>query len=204
MNVLVKAHMSRWSPMAVMACFGCCCVPDVYPQDEFDCGPSVSLAASPPPSACLSPRSAQGRCASLRDEPPAHPCPDAAAAVMGWLWGAQQRPGLAHSGPSERDTVWLMGTLRLQRTHQRVAILRRVRVEVDGAVAARLRRGESVDVSLASGPHSVSAHLDAQHSPTLEVSIREGDVSVVEVALPPLSLWRLVRHGLAPIEIAQR
>jgi len=102
MNVLVTAQMSRWSPMAVMACFGCCCVPNVYPYGEFDCGPSVSLAASPPPSACLSPGSAQGRCASLRDGPPAHPCPDAAAAGMGWLWGAQQRPGLAHSGPSGR------------------------------------------------------------------------------------------------------
>lgn len=97
-----------------------------------------------------------------------------------------------------------MGTLLLQRQRQRVAILRRVRVEVDGVVVARLRRGESVEIPLTVGPHSISAHLDAQHSPTLAVEIRENKVDLVEVALPPLSLRRLVTHGLAPIELTRR
>ena len=54
------------------------------------CGQVRLETCSPPASGCLLPWSRQGRCASLRDGPSAHPCLDLAAAGIGWLRGAEK------------------------------------------------------------------------------------------------------------------
>jgi hypothetical protein len=46
----------------------------------------IAAWRSPPASACLPPWSAQGRSASRRDGPSAHPCPDTAAPGTGGVY----------------------------------------------------------------------------------------------------------------------
>jgi hypothetical protein len=111
MNLLVKAHMGRWSQMAEMACPGCCCVPGELSSTAVGPVPPACRSAwqltpggSPPPSGCLPPGSTQGHCASPRDGPPATLAPTLRRQAWACYGGAEQTPGLAHSGHLGRPT----------------------------------------------------------------------------------------------------
>jgi hypothetical protein len=96
-----------------------------------------------------------------------------------------------------------MATLQIRRRQQRIAVSRRIRVDVDGTEVGRLRPGEHIDVPLTAGPHEVVAHLDAHHSEPVTVAVNGDEAVLIEVALPPLSLWRLITRGLEPIQVAR-
>ncbi len=54
---------------------------------------------------------------------------------------------------------------------------RRYRIEVDGVVKARLKRGDRVSIAVTSGRHRVRARIDWTGSPEIEVSSDDGSVT---------------------------
>jgi hypothetical protein len=73
-------------------------------------------------------------------------------------------------------------------------MLRRLVVELDGHRVALLKRGESVDLTVPIGTHSVRGHMDWASSQTLDVHVDESEQARVEVALPTSALWNMVRR----------
>jgi hypothetical protein len=117
--------------------------------------------------------------------------------------GRSRSPKAWDKTPSRtRQCVAAVATLQIERRHQRIAVLRRIRVEVDGRKAGRLRRGQRVDVPLTAGMHEVAAHRDVQHSGPVSVVVGGDELVVLEVALPPLSLRRLLTRP-EPIQVSR-
>ena len=76
-----------------------------------------------------------------------------------------------------------MSELRLRRGADSAGVLRRMAVEVDGTVAARLRpRGETV-VTVAPGNHVIRARMDWTRSAPMTLKIQPGEVITVECQL---------------------
>jgi hypothetical protein len=96
-----------------------------------------------------------------------------------------------------------VATLQIQRRHQRIAVLRRIRVEVDGKEVGRLRRGERIDVPVTAGTHEVAAHLDVQHSGPVPVVVGGDELAVIEVALPQEPVWRLLFTRPKPVQVVR-
>jgi len=61
-------------------------------------------------------------------------------------------------------------------------------MEVDGAVAARLRPEEETVVSVVPGEHVVRARMDWTKSAPMTVEVREGEVVTVQAKVD----WRVV------------
>ncbi len=85
-----------------------------------------------------------------------------------------------------------MATLTIQRARDSAAIFRRMSVQVDGEVVARLRRGEKQVHKLDAGEHVVQAKMDWTASEPLRVDFVPDDDVSVEVAIPLNALARPV------------
>src|SRR5687768_10689604 len=94
-----------------------------------------------------------------------------------------------------------MGSLLVQRPHDGGGILRRLVVQVDGREVARLKQGESADIVLSPGKHTVMGSMDWTGSPALDVDLAEGEQVRVEVALPFSVLWNMIRRPSAALSI---
>lgn len=85
-----------------------------------------------------------------------------------------------------------VASLRIQRPHDGGGILRRLRVEINGQRVAGLKQGESADIPLPAGTHTVLGRMDWTSSPTLDIELGDDDQVRVEVALPFSALWNMV------------
>ena len=94
-----------------------------------------------------------------------------------------------------------MGSLHVQRPHDGGGMLRRLVVQVDGRDVARLKQGESADIPLPPGRHSVTGSMDWTSSPALDVDLAEGEQARVEVALPLSALWNMVLRPRTALSI---
>lgn len=76
--------------------------------------------------------------------------------------------------------------------------LRRYRVLVDGLTIGRLRRGESVEVPVSAGRHTVRVKIDWTGSPTEVVDVAEGTTESFECEPSGLArdgMWDLQEQG---------
>jgi hypothetical protein len=94
-----------------------------------------------------------------------------------------------------------VSTLNVQRPHDGGGILRRLVVQVDGREVARLKQGESADIPLPPGKHTVVGSMDWTNSPALDIDLAEGEQARVEVALPLSALWNMVRRPRTALSI---
>lgn len=83
-----------------------------------------------------------------------------------------------------------MAQLVLQRASDTAGAARRVRVDLDGVVVARLRPGQAETVSVRSGPHSIQARMDWTSSSPLSVEIPKNGKVQVEVSMPWSAFWK--------------
>ncbi len=104
----------------------------------------------------------------------------------------------ARGEPHYRSAV---AVLRVERPHDGRGIIRRLIVEIDGHRVALLKQGESVDLTVPPGAHSVVGRMDWISSPTLDVHVDEGEQARVEVALPISALWNMVRRPRSALSI---
>ncbi len=82
-----------------------------------------------------------------------------------------------------------MSELRLRRGADSAAVFRRIVVEVDGSVVARLRPQEETIVPVTPGEHLVRARMDWTRSAPMTVELRAGEVFTLESKFG----WRVVR-----------
>jgi hypothetical protein len=80
--------------------------------------------------------------------------------------------------PSDTATI----VLRRERGGYR-DILRSYQVMVDGQMAAKIKRGQTVTLSIAPGSHEIFLHIDWCRSPSVEVDARTGQV--IEMSCEP-------------------
>ena len=67
-------------------------------------------------------------------------------------------------------------------------LLRRIKIEIDGHVVARLKRGALQSVDVAPGRHVVRAHLDWQSSAPVEVHLAGTETIALEAAIAERSM----------------
>jgi hypothetical protein len=80
--------------------------------------------------------------------------------------------------------------LILQRASDTAGAVRRMRVDLDGVVVARLRPGETETLRVRPGPHSVQARMDWTSSSPLPVEVPKNGRIRVEVSLPWSAFWK--------------
>ena len=68
-----------------------------------------------------------------------------------------------------------LATIRLTRTTYFPDTLRAYRIMVDGMEMARVKGGESVEIPVSPGTHSVVVKIDWCGSPTLDFTVRTGE-----------------------------
>jgi hypothetical protein len=95
----------------------------------------------------------------------------------------------------------VVASLHVQRPHDGGGILRRLIVQVDGREVARLKQGESADVPVSPGKHTVMGSMDWTSSPALEIDLAEDEQARVEVALPISALWNMIRRPRTALAI---
>ncbi|GAB3189781.1 hypothetical protein FHX75_111487 [Micromonospora palomenae] len=83
-----------------------------------------------------------------------------------------------------------MATLILGRPPYDSALLRRIRVTVDGRRVAGLRPGRSASLTVESGQHVVQASLDWTRSEALTVRVGDGETVALEVSCPVRAYWQ--------------
>ena len=91
--------------------------------------------------------------------------------------------------------------LRVARPHDGGGILRRLWVDVDGRRVAGLKQGQSAEIPLSSGRHTVTGRMDWTSSPELDIDLEEDEKVRVEVALPLSALWNMVRRPRTALTI---
>ena len=91
-----------------------------------------------------------------------------------------------------------MTELTIKRLADSAGVWRRIKVEVDGELVARLRPKQSSSVFLSPGRHEVRAKMDWCSSPTVSI---EGQATV-EIEYPFASWRKLLRHTDEAIHIA--
>jgi hypothetical protein len=91
--------------------------------------------------------------------------------------------------------------LHVQRPYNGGGILRRLIVQVDGREVARLKQGESADIPLPPGKHTVIGRMDWTSSPAFDIDLAEEEEARVEVALPLSALWKMARRPLTALSI---
>ncbi|MGX5655521.1 hypothetical protein ACWKWC_12170 [Geodermatophilus nigrescens] len=94
-----------------------------------------------------------------------------------------------------------MSSLQVQRSHDGGGILRRLVVQVDGRDVARLKQGESVDITLSPGQHTVVGRMDWTSTPPLSIELVEDERARMEVALPFSALWNMIRRPRTALTI---
>lgn len=95
----------------------------------------------------------------------------------------------------------VVANLHVQRPHDGGGILRRLVVQVDGREVARLKQGESADILLPPGAHTVMGRMDWTSSPALDIDLAEDEPARVEVALPLSALWNMVKRPRSALSI---
>ncbi|MEV5207819.1 hypothetical protein AB0K35_10130 [Micromonospora sp. NPDC053740] len=81
-----------------------------------------------------------------------------------------------------------MPRIAVRRALDAGGLLRRIKVEIDGQVVARLKRGAVQSVDVAPGRHVVRAHLDWQSSAPVEVHLAGTETIAVEAAIAERSM----------------
>lgn len=76
-----------------------------------------------------------------------------------------------------------MPTLTLQRSYDRAGILRRIEIEVDGDVIARLKWGQRKVIEVATGRHVLCARMDWVVSDPLELTLGQDDSIDLQTSL---------------------
>ncbi|SDZ07288.1 hypothetical protein SAMN05660209_04568 [Geodermatophilus africanus] len=94
-----------------------------------------------------------------------------------------------------------MASLRVERPHDGGGILRRLRVDVDGRQVAELDQGESAEIPLPPGAHTVTGRTDWTSSPAFDIELGEDEQVRVQVALPFAALWNMVRRPRTALTI---
>jgi hypothetical protein len=94
-----------------------------------------------------------------------------------------------------------MAVLQVSRPYDGGASLRRLFVEVDGREVAWLKQGQSVDLQVDPGSHSVVGHMDWTSSPVLELDVSDGERVAVEVAFPFSVLWNMILRPKSALSI---
>jgi hypothetical protein len=94
-----------------------------------------------------------------------------------------------------------VASLRVEPPHDGGGILRRLWVDVDGRRVAGLKQGQSAEVPLPSGRHTVRGRMDWISSPGLDIDLEEDEQHRVEVALPFSALWNMVRRPRTALTI---
>ena len=84
--------------------------------------------------------------------------------------------------------VTLMSRITVRRALDTGGLLRRIAIEIDGQVVARLKRGAVQSVDVAPGRHVVRAHLDWQSSAPVEVHLAGTETIALEAALAERSM----------------
>ena len=110
-------------------------------------------------------------------------------------------PTAAARGPAGAVDSAVVGNLHVQRPNDGGGILRRLVVQVDGSEVARLKQGESADVPLPPGKHTVVGSMDWTSTPALSLDLAEDEKARVEVALPLSALWNMVRRPRTALSI---
>jgi len=79
----------------------------------------------------------------------------------------------------------------IRRGAERIAMLRRYRILVDGRPAATVGRNETVELTVPAGTHRVEARIDWLSSEPLDIALADGEQVVVECSAHPnpLVLW---------------
>lgn len=85
-----------------------------------------------------------------------------------------------------------MAGVRVRRRADSFGLLRRMVIEVDGTVAARLRPGQEETVAVGAGRHEVRARMDWTSSATVEVHVGDGDEVLLETSLPARAMIDMV------------
>ncbi|MEW2594492.1 hypothetical protein AB0893_29190 [Micromonospora aurantiaca] len=81
-----------------------------------------------------------------------------------------------------------MPTITVRRALDAGGLLRRIKVEIDGQVVARLKRGAVQSVDVTPGRHVVRAHLDWQSSAPVEVYLADTETIALEAAIAERSM----------------
>ena len=69
-------------------------------------------------------------------------------------------------------------------------LLRRYRIEIDQRTVGRLKRGEEITTSVASGTHSVCAFIDWMSTETVSVELAPGEN--VRLLVTPGNAWNVL------------
>lgn len=95
--------------------------------------------------------------------------------------------------------------LTILRPKDRAAVLRKVRVEVDGGLAGHLRRATSFSINVRPGMHEVRGRLDLAETAPFRVEVAEGETVTVEIMVPRFTINPLKRRrGLVIRQVRQR
>ena len=81
-----------------------------------------------------------------------------------------------------------MPMITVRRALDAGGVLRRMKIEVDGQIVARLKRGAAQSVDVAPGRHVVRAHLDWQSSAPVEVHLAGTETVALEAAITERSM----------------
>ncbi|MBM0258106.1 hypothetical protein [Micromonospora sp. 4G55] len=81
-----------------------------------------------------------------------------------------------------------MSMITARRALDAGGVLRRIKIEVDGQVMARLKRGAAQSVEAAPGRHVVRAQLDWQSSGPVEVHLTGTEAIALEAAITERSM----------------
>lgn len=85
-----------------------------------------------------------------------------------------------------------MATLRVRRKADSAGVFRRMLIEVDGEVVARLLPNEQQAIQVGPGRHVVRARMDWTASPPVEVHVDGHDTVHLETSLPWTALFAMV------------
>lgn len=99
-----------------------------------------------------------------------------------WLLETAHPTWLAAGPPDEDEPP--SGTLHLTRPADDGGLLRRLVLEIDGTEQASLRRGESVDHRLHTGPHRIRTRWGRAAGDLLSFELAEGEVVRLQVRRP--------------------
>jgi hypothetical protein len=94
--------------------------------------------------------------------------------------------------------------LRVERALDGAGILRRIVIDIDGAPAARVGHGKTVEVAVSPGQHSVRARMDWHTSPTIQVDVPAHETVTVRVQYPFSSIRQVMRRSASAMEIERR
>lgn len=95
-----------------------------------------------------------------------------------------------------------VSSLRVRRGRDTAGVLRRTIIDVDGEPVVRVRRGETVEVDIGPGKHTVRARMDWLSSPTLRVDVAENETVTVQVFHPFSSIRKLFKNTDSAILIS--